>query len=106
MIAKKEQEQEKTGMNERVPAAYNKIYQLKITLEDIQPPIWRRILVRGNVKMRKLHHILQITMGWTNSHLHQFWVEDACITEPHVDLERDVYDDKKLKLSRITDREG
>ena len=48
------------------------IYQLKITLDDIQPSIWRRIQVPGDVSLFKLHFILQIAMGWTNSHLHEF----------------------------------
>ena len=48
------------------------IYQLKVTLEDIKPPIWRRILVPSNINLGQFHLVLQIVMGWTNSHLHQF----------------------------------
>jgi hypothetical protein len=48
------------------------IYQLKITLEHSKPPIWRRILVPSEVSLGKFHFIIQIAMGWTNSHLHQF----------------------------------
>lgn len=52
--------------------ANNKIYQLKVSLKNSKPEIWRRILVESNTKLPDLHNILQITMGWTNSHLHQF----------------------------------
>ena len=31
------------------------VYQLKISLDGIKPPIWRRILVRGDVSLFKLH---------------------------------------------------
>ncbi len=48
------------------------IYQLKITLDDISPPIWRRVLVRSDTSLPDLHKIIQSSMGWTNSHLHQF----------------------------------
>lgn len=48
------------------------IYQLKITLLGTKPPIWRRILIESNTLLPDLHKILQTTMGWTNSHLHQF----------------------------------
>lgn len=46
------------------------IYQIKVTLRDSKPPIWRRILVPGNITLAKLHRILQAAMGWTDSHLH------------------------------------
>ena len=48
------------------------IYQLKVTLADSKPPIWRRILVASDVDLGLFHHILQDVMGWTDSHLHQF----------------------------------
>jgi hypothetical protein len=50
------------------------IYQLKLTLIDSQPPIWRRVQVESGVTLERLHHILQFVMGWTNSHMHGFRV--------------------------------
>lgn len=44
------------------------IYQLKITLKDFRPPIWRRIQVTSETTLGKLHRIIQSAMGWTNSH--------------------------------------
>ncbi len=46
--------------------------QLKVTLRHISPPIWRRIVVPAAIDLPRLHDILQLTMGWTNSHLHMF----------------------------------
>ena len=51
-----------------------KMFQLKVTLRGSKPPIWRRIVVPGDVYLDELHAILQVLMGWTNSHLHQFLV--------------------------------
>ena len=48
------------------------IYQLKVTLNGSKPPIWRRILVPSNINLASFHVVLQIVMGWSDSHLHQF----------------------------------
>jgi site-specific recombinase XerD len=48
------------------------IYQLKISILDIHPMIWRRIRVSSNSTIADLHYIVQIAMGWTDSHLHRF----------------------------------
>lgn len=50
---------------------------MRIQLEDVEPVIWRRILVPGSVRLSKLHDMFQATMGWTNSHLHSFSIADA-----------------------------
>ncbi len=34
--------------------------------------IWRRILVKSNSSLADLHYAIQITMGWSDTHLHQF----------------------------------
>lgn len=56
------------------------IYQLRIALRDARPPIWRRLLVPGNWSLGALHYVIQVAMGWTNSHLHQFVVGDDYIS--------------------------
>jgi hypothetical protein len=73
------------GQQEDVKKTVSKepIYQVKITLERSKPPIWRRICVRGDVTLEKLHYIIQVAMGWTNSHLHQFIVGESYFGEPH-----------------------
>jgi len=53
------------------------IYQLKIVLKDSKPPIWRRLLVRGQTDLGTLHAILQTAMGWTDSHMHLFEIGDV-----------------------------
>lgn len=57
------------------------IYQLKITLIESKPLIWRRILVEEDVFLSNLHKIIQSAMGWTNSHLHQFIKDETFYTE-------------------------
>jgi hypothetical protein len=48
------------------------IFQIKITLKDTKPTIWRRLLVGADTELSDLHKIIQTAMGWTNSHLHAF----------------------------------
>ena len=47
------------------------VYQLKITLAEIKPPIWRRVQVK-DCSLSKLHLVIQAAMGWTNTHLWGF----------------------------------
>jgi len=50
------------------------VYQIKVSLKNPKLPIWRRIEVRGNATLGELHAIIQMVMGWSNSHLHHFIV--------------------------------
>jgi Plasmid pRiA4b ORF-3-like protein len=50
----------------------NLIYQFKITLEDISPAIWRRILVPARYTFWDFHVAIQDSMGWLDYHLHAF----------------------------------
>ncbi len=80
-------------------------YQLKITLRDSRPPIWRRVLVPGDFSLHKLHRVAQIAMGWTDSHLHQFLVGEICYGEPHPDDEIEMNDERRFTLNQIAPRE-
>ena len=48
------------------------IYQFKVALIGITPPIWRRVQVTGNYTLAQLHRVLQVVMGWENYHLYMF----------------------------------
>ena len=54
--------------------AYDRIFQFRIALLAIQPPIWRRIQVPGTMTLPRVHRVFQVVMGWTDSHLHEFVV--------------------------------
>jgi hypothetical protein len=45
---------------------------MKVTLENVRPTVWRRLLVPAGFTLRQLHRVLLATMGWHDSHLHQF----------------------------------
>lgn len=48
------------------------VYQFRIDLCDIKPPIWRRIQVPSSYTFVKLHDALSDAMGWQDYHLHEF----------------------------------
>lgn len=84
------------------------IYQLKVTLSDSKPPIWRRVLVRGDTTLAELHRVLQVAMGWWDAHLHQFIVGGTYFGEPHPDYSGyvDMNDERKVTLNDIVSGEG
>jgi len=58
----------------------NNILQLKIELEDINPKIWRRFLVKNNISFHDLHNIIQLVMGWENYHMFEFNINNETIS--------------------------
>jgi hypothetical protein len=58
------------------------VYQLKVTLDDVRPPIWRRLLVAGDTNLLALHEIIQEAMGWQNYHLHMFTIAGQIYGNP------------------------
>jgi len=83
-----------------------RIYQIKVTLDESKPPLWRRILVPGDITLAKFHYILQVAMGWTDSHLHQFLVGQTIFGQPHPDYGFDMQDERRVKLKQIIPSEG
>ena len=49
-----------------------KAYQLKITIKDSHPPIWRRIIVPAGLSFSQLTLVLNTSMGWCGYHLSSY----------------------------------
>lgn len=47
-------------------------YQVKITLQIVNPPVWRRVLLRSDATLETLHRVIQSVMPWDGGHLHDF----------------------------------
>ena len=85
------------------------IYQLKVILLDSDPPVWRRIQVPGDARLDWLHAALQVGIGWTNSHLHQFRVGERCFSDTRhhfAEFEGDpeILEERKFTLRQIAPR--
>jgi DNA-binding Lrp family transcriptional regulator len=85
------------------------VYRFKIVLKDTDPAIWRRIETK-DVTLGKLHELIQTVMGWTNSHLHQFEIEDARYTDPQFMLgdfdDFGALDYSGIRISDLVSRHG
>lgn len=49
-----------------------KVYQFKVSLKGTSPLVWRSFLTHEFIELDELHDLIQITMGWKNSHLYSF----------------------------------
>jgi hypothetical protein len=45
---------------------------MKITLDNVEPAVWRRVVVSDSLTFGDLHDVIQRAMGWQNAHMHQF----------------------------------
>jgi len=59
-----------------------RIYQFKISLQEISPTIWRRIQVPEDYSFWDLHVAIQDAMGWLDYHLHLFQVHRKHVPVP------------------------
>lgn len=73
-------------------------FQLRITLQRVEPPVWRRLLVPGAIRLDKLHIVFQAAMGWTNSHLHRFRVADELYGTHFDDYPEDEIDEHDVSV--------
>ncbi len=77
---------------------FKNVYQLKISLKYIRPPIWRRVLVPEDITLSDLHLVIQESMGWYNEHLYQFIIGGTYYGEFD---EYDVLDATKVRLRDV-----
>jgi hypothetical protein len=77
------------------------IYEFKVTLKGSDPSIWRRFEVT-DITLGALHDVLQVVMGWENSHMHQFIVNGTYYGQATPDdLDLDVEDEDGILLGQI-----
>ena len=88
-------------MPPRKPTTERSVYQLKITLQDFRPPIWRRVRVYSDITLAKLHQIIQEAMGWTNSHLHAFSIQGVEYGQPMPGYDLDIRSERTAKLNQV-----
>ena len=77
------------------------VFQLRVQLQEVRPVVWRRVLVAGSVRLSKLAEVLLTTMGWENSHLHQFPIADAHYgmhADDWGDVDEDEIDEKTVSV--------
>jgi len=92
-------EQSKSGAN-------SIIYRFKISLKDSKPPIWRRIET-PNISLAEFHELIQLAMGWTNSHLHLFDIAgQRYVDAGQIDDDFDAVDYAAIRISDLVRQHG
>ena len=92
-------------MAKNLNIAPNSWYQIKISLNDITPEIWRRFIVASDIILPDLHKVIQTVMGWTNSHLHQFIIDGTFYSEPDDDSFFEYVDYRDIRLNQVLTEE-
>ncbi len=88
----------------------NKIYVLRIELKEIKPAIWRRFIVPSDITLDRLHDIIQIVMGFNDSHLHEFNIDGIKYTEEpeleYMDEDDEILEEGLFALNKLLKLKG
>lgn len=90
--------------NPHGPSVAN-VLQLRVSLVDFEPVVWRRVLVPDSIALPKLHRVLQELMLWWDYHLHVFEIGDDVFGQPELDEDED-FDWHNERGVRVTSRLG
>jgi hypothetical protein len=60
----------------QVRPSFGDVFELRVSLRDIEPAVWRSLRVPADVPIGVLHDVIQLTFGWKNYHLHEFFIDD------------------------------
>lgn len=77
------------------------VYQMKVTLIGVTPPVWRRFQVASEMTFYELHRTLQIVMGWRNYHLYLFNVNGTELSDPVTTLELGTKNAEQIRLNDL-----
>jgi hypothetical protein len=80
------------------------LFCMRIELDDVTPPIWRRFWIEGGATLAKLHHTIQVVMGWDDYHLHEFQIAGVIYSVPDPDGDdpkHPVVDERQVELLRV-----
>ena len=81
--------------------------RLPIELRETQPRLWRRVDVPLFSTLLALHDIIQVAVGWTDSHMFEFVIGERLYGEPQPDDEfwdRHVYKAASIRLKALIER--
>lgn len=78
--------------------------RLRVTLREVVPRVLRVIDVPAASTVPELHDLLQVAIGWTDSHLHQFDTGDARYGVPDAEWPDGLVDEAGVRLRDLPER--
>lgn len=88
----------------------NKTFKFRIELDGTSPKIWREFLVSSDTKFYRLHHIIQIVMGWENYHMYEFSMDSYRIgkhfEEDGFNGPNEIIDSKTITIGDVLQAKG
>ncbi len=90
----------------RLTKANAPVYQLRIELVDVQPEVWRTVLVPGSTTLTKVHVTILWGMGWEGGHLHEFTIGYQAYGTPDPDYDdgREIKSEGRYTLASVVGR--
>lgn len=77
----------------------SRVARLKVVLDHVEPRVTRRFEVPVSMRLSRLHTVLQIILGWTNSHLYEFSFNEVTYSIPDPDWDFHCIDARVASLS-------
>lgn len=87
-------------MRSPVPA-FGDVFELRVTLREIKPPVWRTVRVPASAPLSVVHDALQAAFGWKNCHLHEFRVGEIRFGMADVEDEMLSVDERGAPLGAV-----
>ena len=84
-----------------------KTFQFKISLDVVEPEIWRTVCVSSDINLHKFHQVIQDAMGWWDYHLYSFFINKKIYELPSDETFDEIPENSKdVLLSELKLKEG
>ena len=84
-----------------MPAADSEAFELKVTLLETDPAIWRRVTVPATWSLAQLQRVLQAALGWQDRHLYEFEIAERSFGPVDEDAPDEVEDATDVTLGDV-----
>ena len=81
-----------------------RIFEFRLCLAEVRPPVWRRIQVPADYTLAHLHKVIQIVMDWQDCHLHEFTIDGRSYGAPDPEDDHRVLDERAVLRETLASR--
>jgi len=74
---------------------------MTITLQDVTPPVWRRVSIPSDTTLAEAQEVLITAMGWEGYHLCQSIIDDTAYCVPDEEWDDDTVDPRSVRLAEV-----